>query len=348
MTTTLQGTKAKVSAVRRRSAGRTLGVLLILILIVAGLFCLALSTGAFPIPLSKVLDTLAGQGTRRDTFVIMDVRLPRVLCGLLAGAAFGLSGALFQSLVHNPLASPDVIGVTMGASAAAVTCTVVLGVVGAAVSVSAFAGALATAALIYLLAWRRGVTGYRLVLVGIGIGAVLGSIVSYLMSRADVTSAQQALVWLTGSLNARSYEHVWPLLVGFVILAPAALLLTNGLTVLRLGDETARGLGARVETLRLTILVVGVALAAFATAAAGPVPFVAFVAGPIARRLTGERGLALAPAALVGAIVMVASDLIAQHLLTDRALPVGVVTGAVGAPFLLWQLASANREGRGG
>ncbi|GAB7036787.1 MULTISPECIES: FecCD family ABC transporter permease [Catenuloplanes] len=348
MTTALRQTRAEITRVRRSGSIRTVVVSSVLAAVAAVLFCLALSTGAFQIPIAGVLDTLLGQGTRRDTFVIMDVRLPRVLVALLAGAAFGLSGALFQSLVHNPLASPDVIGVTMGASAAAVTCTVVLGVVGAAVSAGAFAGALATAALIYLLAWRRGVSGYRLVLVGIGVGAVLSSIVSYLMSRADVTSAQQALVWLTGSLNARSYEHVWPLLTGVAVLLPAALLLARGLRVLGFGDETARGLGARVETLRLSILVTGVALAAFATAAAGPVPFVAFVAGPIARRLVGERTLALIPAALVGAVVMVASDLVAQRLLGDRALPVGVVTGAVGAPFLLWQLASANREGRGG
>ncbi|MEV6345848.1 iron chelate uptake ABC transporter family permease subunit [Actinoplanes sp. NPDC051851] len=345
---TLPEAVARVRTVRHRGARRAVIVGILLVALLAGLFCLALSTGAFRIPLPAVLDTLAGHGTRRDTFVIRGVRLPRVLCGLLAGAAFGLSGALFQRLVRNPLASPDVIGVTMGASAAAVTCTVVFGLVGTAVSVSAFAGALVTAALIYVLAWRRGVTGYRLVLVGIGVGAVLGSVVSYLMSRAEVTSAQQALVWLTGSLNARSYDHVRPLAVALAVLLPAALLLTRGLHVLRLGDETARGLGARIESLRLGVLLTGVALAAVATAATGPVPFVAFVAGPIARRLVHDRGLALVPAALVGAVVMVASDLIAQHVLADRQLPVGVVTGLLGAPFLLWQLASANREGRGG
>ncbi|WP_430787532.1 FecCD family ABC transporter permease [Actinoplanes sp. G11-F43] len=327
---------------------RELMVVAVLLALAGVLFVTALATGGFRIEVPAVLDVLAGHGTRRNTFVIMDVRLPRVLCGLLAGAAFGLSGALFQALVDNPLASPDIIGVTMGASAAAVVCTVLLGLSGAVVPVAAFAGALATAALIHLLSWRRGVTGYRLVLVGIGVGAVLSAVVSYLMSKADVTSARQALVWLTGSLNARTPAHLWPLIVALVVLVPVALLFSRGLRTLALGQDTARALGARVELIRLGVLVTAVALAAVATSSAGPVPFVAFVAGPIARGLLRGRGLALIPAALTGAVVMVAADLTGQHLLADRVLPVGVITGAVGAPFLLWQLAATNRTGRGG
>ena len=346
MTTT--ETIHELRSIRTRRGARTTVVTGALVAIVVALLALALTTGAFRIPLADVLDTLAGQGTRRNDFVVLDVRLPRALVSLLAGAAFGLSGALFQSLVNNPLASPDIVGVTMGASAAAVVCTVVFGVVGTAVSASAFAGALGAALLIYLLAWRRGVSGYRLVLIGIGVGAVLSAVVSWLMSRAEITSAQQALVWLTGSLNARSWTHVWPLLTGVLVLVPLVVLLSRGLGVLRLGDDTARGLGARVEQLRLGLLLLGVGLAAFATAAAGPVAFVGFVAGPIARRLVDDRGLALLPAALVGAIVMTGSDLIAQHVVPGHTLPVGVITGVIGAPFLLWQLATTNRSGHGG
>ncbi|MDG4795652.1 iron chelate uptake ABC transporter family permease subunit [Micromonospora sp. WMMD1082] len=340
--------RAVVRATRRRGRARSAGVTITLAVVAAALFCTALAVGAVAIPLPDVLDTLFAEGSRRDEFVISDVRLPRVLTGLLAGAAFGLSGAIFQSLVRNPLASPDIIGITMGASAAAVVCIIVFGVVGAVVSVSAFAGALGTAALIYLLAWRDGITGYRLVLVGIGVAAVLASVVSYLMSRAEITSAQQALVWLTGSLNARSWAHVQPLALTMAVLLPCALGLSRELDVLRLGDATAVGLGARVERLRLAILLTGVALAAVATAAAGPVPFVAFVAAPIARRLVRDRGPALLPAALTGATIMVAADLTAQHVLGSGQFPVGVVTGVVGAPYLLWLLATANRAGRGG
>ncbi|MFC0531304.1 FecCD family ABC transporter permease [Phytohabitans kaempferiae] len=337
-----------VRAVRHRGRRRALAVTLGLCAVAAALFFLALSVGSFPIPLGDVLRTLLGEGSRRDEFIVTGVRLPRVLTGLLAGMAFGLSGAIFQSLVRNPLASPDIIGITMGASASAVVCIVVFGVVGAAVSVAAFAGALGTAALIYLLAWRDGVSAYRLVLVGIGVGAALASLVSYLISRAGITSAQQALIWLTGSLNARAWTHVRPLAVALALLVPLALILLRGLEALRLGDDTAGGLGVRVERLRLTILLTAVGLAAVATAAAGPVPFVAFVAAPIARRLVRDHGTALVPAALVGAIVMVASDLVAQHLLDRGQFPVGVVTGIVGAPYLLWLLATANRVGRGG
>ncbi|MFY1638098.1 FecCD family ABC transporter permease [Solwaraspora sp. WMMB335] len=312
------------------------------------LFGTALAVGAVAIPPTDVVDALFGDSSRRNEFIVTEVRLPRVLTGLLAGAAFGISGAIFQTLVRNPLASPDIIGITMGASAAAVVCIVVVGVVGVVVSVSAFAGALGTAALIYLLAWRDGVSGYRLVLVGIGVAAVLASVVSYLMSRAEITSAQQALVWLTGSLNARSWAHVRPVALAMAVLAPLAFILSRGLDLLRLGDATAAGLGARVERLRLAILLTGVGLAAAATAAAGPVPFVAFVAAPIARRLVRDRGPALLPAALTGAVVMVVADLSAQHLIGAVQFPVGVVTGIVGAPYLLWLLATANREGRGG
>lgn len=347
------GTASPVSArtvrdSRRRGQARTIAVSVVLAVVVAALFTTAVAVGAVTIALPDVVEALFGESSRRNEFIVTEVRLPRVLTGLLCGAAFGLSGAIFQSLVRNPLASPDIIGITMGASAAAVVCIVVFGVVGALVSVSAFAGALGTAVAIYLLAWRDGVSGYRLVLVGIGVAAVLASAVSYLMSRAEITSAQQALVWLTGSLNARSWAHVQPIALAMLVLVPLALGLSRGLDVLRLGDATATGLGARVERLRLAVLLIGVGLAAAATAAAGPVPFVAFVAAPIARRLVRDRGPALLPAALTGAVIMVAADLTAQHLLGSGQFPVGVVTGIVGAPYLLWLLATTNREGRGG
>jgi iron complex transport system permease protein len=222
-----------------------------------------------------------------------------------------------------------------------------LGLSGFVVSSFAFAGALLTATVIYLLAWRQGIAGYRLVLVGIGVAAILGSVIDFLMTRADVYDAQVALLWLTGSLNGASQAKMVPLLVLLVIVAPLTLWAAGSLTGLQLGDDTARSMGIRVERSRLLLILFGVALAAIATAAAGPIAFVAFVSGPIARRLTRGTGISLVPAALVGALVVSTADFAGQHLLPVQ-LPVGVLTAAVGAPYLLYLLVVSNRIGSGG
>jgi iron complex transport system permease protein len=334
-----------VKTARRHGAARVRVVSLVLVVALVAVFALSLAVGDFTVPLGDLPGILLGNGTGGGAYVVTELRLPRAVTGLLVGVAFGLAGALFQRLLRNPLASPDVIGVTQGASAAAVLCIVLLGVSGAVVSAAALGGALVTGAVIYLLARRGGVSGYRLVLIGVGVGAVLTSVVSYLMTWADVTLAQQALVWLTGNLNGRGWDHVVPLAIALVVLVPAALVLSRALTGLQLGDDTAAGLGLRVERTRLLLLVVATAFAAFATAAAGPVAFVAFVANPIATRLTGGARTGLVPPALTGALVTLLGDFAAQHLLGAQ-LPVGVVTGAVGAPYLLVLLATANRAGR--
>ncbi|MFF1608680.1 FecCD family ABC transporter permease [Amycolatopsis sp. NPDC058278] len=334
-----------VAAARRRGAARarvvTLGLLLAIVVVFAG----SLAVGDFPVSFADLPGLLFGDGVGRAAYVVTELRLPRAVTGVLVGVAFGTSGALFQRLLRNPLASPDVIGVTQGASAAAVVAIVLFGAAGPVVSAAALAGALLTGVTIYLLARRGGVHGYRLVLVGVGVGAVLTSVVSYLMTWADVTVAQQALVWLTGNLNGRSWEHVVPLAVALAVLLPAALLRGRALAGLQLGDDTAAGLGLDVERSRLALLLIAVASSALATAAAGPVAFVAFVADPIATRLVGGARAGLLPAALTGALVVLLGDFAAQHLLGEQ-LPVGVVTGAVGAPYLLWLLATANRAGR--
>lgn len=334
-----------VAAARRRGVGRARAVSVVLVLAIAAVFAVSLAVGDFAVPLGELPGLLFGNGTGRAAYVVTELRLPRAVTGVLVGVAFGTSGALFQRLLRNPLASPDVIGVTQGASAAAVVAIILFGAAGAVVSVAALGGALLTGATIYLLARRGGVHGYRLVLVGVGVGAVLTSVVSYLMTWADVTLAQQALVWLTGNLNGRGWDHAVPLAAALAVLLPAALLSGRVLTGLQLGDDTAAGLGVRVERSRLALLLLAVALAAFATAAAGPVAFVAFVANPIATRLVGGARAGLVSAALTGALVVLLGDFAAQHLL-GRQLPVGVVTGAVGAPYLLWLLATANRAGR--
>ncbi|MEU4289832.1 iron chelate uptake ABC transporter family permease subunit [Kribbella sp. NPDC026596] len=337
-----------ITRARAARQARSLMVIVVLAVIVFVTFCVSLSLGDFKIPVIDVVKTLFGGGDRATEFIVNRLRLPRALTGLMVGAALGMSGAIFQSIARNPLASPDIIGVTYGASAFAVFAIVTLGLTGVAVSGFAIVGAVLTAFIMYVLAWRHGVSSYRLILIGIGIGAVATSITSYLLTKARVEIAQQALIWLTGSLNGRDWSNVRSLAITLVVLAPLTTFLVHRLRILQLGDETAYGLGLRVESSRLGLIVIAVLLAAVATAAAGPIGFVAFVAAPIARRLTRSPGPAMISSALLGALVVALSDLIAQHAFGDTQLPVGVVTGVVGAPYLMFLLARTNRVGSGG
>ena len=337
-----------VARARAARQARSLAVIVVLAVIVFAAFCVSLSLGDFKIPVIDVVKTLFGGGDKATEFIVNQLRLPRALTGLLVGAALGTSGAIFQSIARNPLASPDIIGVTYGASAFAVFAIVTVGLSGIAVSLFAIAGAVLTAFLMYVLAWRHGVSSYRLILIGIGIGAIATSITSYLLTKAKVEIAQQALIWLTGSLNGRDWSQVRSVGITLVVLTPLMMLLVHRLRILQLGDETAYGLGLRVEVSRLGLIVIAVLLAAVATASAGPIGFVAFVAPPIARRLTRSPGPAMIASALLGALVVALSDLIAQHAFGETQLPVGVVTGVVGAPYLMFLLARANRVGSGG
>jgi iron complex transport system permease protein len=308
-------------------------------------FALNLAWGEFPLPLGDVLATLAGGGHQADRFIVIDVRLPRALVAALAGAALGVSGAILQTLLRNPLASPDVIGVIAGASAAAVA-VFVLGASAALVPVAAFGGAIAASVLLYLLAWRQGLSPYRLVLVGIGIDALGTAAVSYALVKGRIVDVQEAAVWLIGSLNARAYTDVWPLAAGIALLAPLVAVLARSLDALSLGEDQARALGVRVEPARLGLVAAAAGLTALAVAAAGPIGFVAFIAPHIARVLTGASGAATLPAAaLCGAALVLGADLIGRLVLSPTEVPVGIVTAVLGAPFFLWLLYRASRSG---
>ncbi|MEU8676070.1 iron chelate uptake ABC transporter family permease subunit [Streptomyces sp. NPDC048560] len=337
-----------VARVRGRGRRRSVLVASALAVCVAAVFALSLSVGDMVMPLGTVVETLLGGGDGGSQFVVLELRLPRALLAILVGTGFGLSGAVFQTLLRNPLASPDVIGISAGASAVAVTAALLFQVSGLALSASALVGAIGAGGAIYLLAWRQGVAGQRLVLIGVGLGTGLTSVVWYVMARSDTADAQAAFLWLTGSLNGRSWKQVWPLLAALAVLAPLTVLAARALRPLQLGDDTAAGLGARVEPSRLALLGCATALAGVATAAAGPVGFVAFVSAPIARRLVPGRGAALPHAALTGALLVLVADFAAQHMLLSVQLPVGVVTSLIGAPYLLLLLARANRVGAGG
>ena len=313
-----------------------------------GIFCWSLAVGDFPVSVRDVVATVFGGGYPESEFIIRTLRLPRGLTAALVGAGFGLSGAIFQRLARNPLASPDIIGVNAGAATAATFVIVIMKGTSTQVTVGALIGSVITAVGIYLLAYKRGVSGYRLVLVGIGITAMLTSVTSYLLTRAEIFEAQRATVWLVGSLNGRSWDHVRPLALALAVLVPFTLALARHLRMLELGDDAALGLGARVERSRGALLLAATAMAAVGTASAGPVGFVALVSPQIARRLVGARSLALIPAMACGAVLLIASDLVGRRIFAPTELPVGIITAVIGAPYLLLLLARANRIGSGG
>lgn len=331
---------------RRATPGRTPVVCGGLVLAVAALLVVAVGTGDYPIAPSDVVKALVGQGDGATAFVVETLRLPRALTALLAGAALGAAGAIFQSVSRNPLGSPDVIGFTAGSSAAAVFAITMIGGGTATVAAGSIGGGLLTALSVYGLAFRDGVQGYRLVLIGIAISAMLEALTSYLLTRAKIEDLQAASVWLTGSLNGRGWEHVWPTLGALAVLLPACALLQRDLRMVEMGDDTAKALGVSVERSRLSNLLVGVLLTAVATAACGPVAFVALTAPQIARRLTAATGPGVLTAALMGAVLMLAGDVLAQRLFPSTPLPVGVVTGALGGLYLMWLLALEARRGR--
>lgn len=339
-------TATEVAALRRATARRGGRVTAALIAAIVVVFTISLCVGSYPVSPAEVLRLLLGQDMPGADFVVLNLRLPRALTGVAVGLAFGLAGTVFQSLLRNPLASPDVIGINAGASAGAVLAVVLLGASRAVTSLAALAGAGLTAVVIWLLA-RRGTGGYRLVLVGVGMAAVLNGVVAWALTRAQVYQLSEAMVWLTGSLNVSSWDRLVVLGPAVAVLACAALASAGRLRTLRLGDEIAAGLGTPVERSRLALLALAVAMAAVATAAAGPVAFVALLSGPVALRLRGRSGYALLPAGLVGALLVLLADLVAQHAVPGIRFPVGVVTGVLGAAFLIRLLVVSNRSGRG-
>ncbi len=323
---------------------RPLVVCALVLLAALGTAVLALSTGELTIPAGDVLRALTGQGSGAYRLVVVEWRLPRVLLALLAGAALGLAGAIFQSLTRNPLGSPDVIGFNTGAFTGVLVATTTVGAGYYATATGALIGGLATAIGAYLLAYRRGVQGFRLIIVGIAVSAVLTSVNEWFVMKADLRVAVSATIWGQGTLNGLGWDRVGPMAVVLGVLVVALLGLGPRLALLGMGDEAAAALGVRVESARLAYLVIGVALTAAVTAAAGPVSFVALAAPQLAQRLTRTPGVALAPAALMGALLLIVSDWLAQNLFAPTQLPVGIVTVAVGGAYFAWLLVSARRR----
>jgi len=306
----------------------------------------ALSLGAYVIALPDVVSALLGVGTGAGEFVVLGLRLPRVVLAILAGGALGAGGALMQSLARNPLASPDLLGFSTGAASGAVLSLVVFGgsVVGA--SVSAVLGTLVTALVVLALVRGHGAQGYRLVLVGVGVNAMLVALNEYLITRADLDVAVAAQTWVIGTLNGRSWEEVVPVAAALLVLFPVALACARRVDLLEMGDDAARSLGVGVARTRPALLLVAVGLVGTATASGGPILFVALAAPQLARRLAGSPGVGLVPAALTGALILLVADVLAQRLFAPVQLPAGVLTAAIGGLYLVWLLGREWRAGR--
>lgn len=308
----------------------------LLLALLALLVLLALGTGRIALGMGQVLDIiLHGGGSPLERKVVLDIRLPRVLTAAGTGAALSLAGAIFQSLSRNPLGSPDVIGFTTGAAAGAVVYFVLGGTSSVTSALFAVVAGLLTAIVVFALALRGGeVASHRLVLVGIGIGATLSALNEAVLMRGALEQALAAQLWLSGSLNARTWDHALPLLVGLVLLLPAALWGQSRLMLLELGDDLARQLGVAALRVRGFMAFCAVLLASLATGAAGPIAFIALAAPRLAAFVAGEHGRPLWPAALTGAVLLLGVDLLSQRLPFELNLPVGLMTALIGGLYL--------------
>ncbi|MCD7099195.1 iron chelate uptake ABC transporter family permease subunit [Stenotrophomonas sp. MMGLT7] len=303
-----------------------------------------LLAGRMALAPAQVLDALLGRGDGGIVDrVVLEIRLPRALTALFAGAALGVSGAVFQSVSRNPLGSPDVIGFTTGAAAGAIAQIVLFDQGVLQVALAAVAGGLATAVLVYLLSLRSGVTGgYRLVLVGVGVGAILDALNGLMLVKGDLDNAVMANLWRAGSLDARGWNHVVPVAIG-VLLLPCVQALARRLELIEMGDDMARQLGIAVERTRLLAIAAAVVLAALATGAAGPIAFVALAAPQLAARLCGGGRLPVLASAAMAACLLLFADLLTQSLPWRLTLPIGRTTGIVGGIYLMWLLTRTRK-----
>ncbi|MEV0954259.1 iron chelate uptake ABC transporter family permease subunit [Promicromonospora sp. NPDC050249] len=340
---TISTTVADLRAVRRRRQVLVVSGMVLLVL-VAGTG--ALLIGAAGLTPGQAIAGALGLGDKGDVFIIQKLRLPRIEAAVVVGAAFGLAGAMFQSTLRNPLASPDILGISSGASLGAVTGLLALGMSGVALSGLAFAGAGLVALAIWLLAWRKGLHSIRFVLVGVGFAYLCSSLVAWAMARAEENEAAGVLVWTVGSVSDIRGEQLALVAAGTLVLAVVVALVARTQGPLSLGDDNARALGVHVDAARIGTLLLAVALVALATSAAGPIAFVALVAPAIARRLVNDGGAALVASTATGAALTLVADVVGQHALLGVAAPVGIVTGLVGAPYLLWLLATNEKRSR--
>ncbi len=304
----------------------------------------SLASGAVPLSASQVIDALLGNAPRNVALVVVEWRLPRVLTALLVGAALGVSGAIFQSLLRNPLGSPDVMGFNTGAWSGVLVAMVLFGQHQSAIAFAAMAGGVFSSLVVWLLAWRNGIDTFRLIIIGIGVRAMLVAFNVWLLLKASLETAVSAGLWNAGSLNGLTWSKMQPTAPLILLLLLGAGLFVRRMRLLEMGDDTACALGVRVEGSRLLLMFTAVLLTACATALAGPISFVALVAPHIAKRLSGSARWGLTQSALCGGVLLLLADLCAQRLFMPYQLPVGVVTVSIGGLYLIALLIKESRK----
>lgn len=335
--------RLKLGKIHLQIEKRTIALVIILTVIIVLLSLLSLSTGTIQFSTQQVFAALLRNSDNRTELVIWGIRLPRVVAALIVGSALGAAGGVFQSVSRNALGSPDVIGFTTGAATGAVVQIVFFNLGPIATSLAAICSGLLTAVIVYLLARNHGRSGgYRLVLIGIGISAMLSAANSLILAKGNIDLAIKAQLWLSGSLNAREWIDVYPALIGMFMFLPLLVFAARKLDILEMGDEQAQQLGIRIEAQRFTVMFSGVALTAVSVATAGPIAFIALAGPQITRRLTRSGRVQVLSSALFGASLLLSADVLSQNIPVGFALPVGLTTGLIGGMYLLWILTKEN------
>ncbi|GAB3064380.1 FecCD family ABC transporter permease [Salinicoccus sesuvii] len=335
---------ALIKAGRQKRKNRWMLVTGLLFILTLTLSVLMLMLGNTIHPVGQVIRALLGETVEGVSFTVTTLRLPRMLAAILVGFAFGIAGDVFQTMLRNPLANPNVLGVTTGASMAAVFCIVILGANNSVVSSASIAGGLATVLVMYVLSRGKAFSIGKLILIGIGIQAMLNAAISYMMLISAEQDIPSVLRWLNGSLNGVTMSSIPILAASVIVLVPLILMFSRSLSMLELGEQMATTLGVRADLTRIVLILGSVAMISIATSVTGPIAFISFLAGPIAKRLTGPGFSSLLPAGLVGIVLVLAGDLVGQHAFTTRY-PVGVITGIIGAPYLIYLLIRMNQKG---
>lgn len=317
---------------------------LLLMLVSLAVAVFSLRSGTVTLDFTQVFNALTGSAPRNITMVVTEWRLPRVMMALLVGAALGISGAIFQSLMRNPLGSPDVMGFNTGAWSGVLVAMVLFGQHLTAITLAAMAGGILTSLIVWALAWRDGIETFRLIIIGIGMRAMLMAFNTWLLLQASLETSLSAGLWFAGSLNGLTWAKTLPAAPLILLMFICALLLVKRMRLLEMGDDSACALGVSVERSRLMLMLVAVVLTAAATAIAGPISFIALVAPHIARRLSGTARWGLTQSALCGSLLLLAADLCAQQLFMPYQLPVGVVTVSLGGIYLIVLLVQESRK----
>ncbi|MTD40736.1 iron-enterobactin ABC transporter permease [Erwinia sp. CPCC 100877] len=327
-----------------RLSPRLLAMLVLLTALILGMGVWSLASGVVPLSARQVLDALLGQGARNVSLVVVEWRLPRVLMALLIGAALGVSGAIFQSLLRNPLGSPDVMGFNTGAWSGVLVAMVLFGNHYTAIAFAAMVGGILTSLVVWLFAWRNGIETFRLIIIGIGVRAMLVAFNTWLLLQASLDTALSAGLWNAGSLNGLTWGKTLPAAPLILFMLAASALLVRRMRIMEMGDDTANALGVSVERSRMLLMLVAVLLTAGSVALAGPISFVALVAPHIAHRLSGTARWGLLQAGACGGALLLAADLCAQRLFMPWQLPVGIVTVTLGGLYLIALLIQESRK----